>query len=82
MGEKEAKKYLEYAEMAMQDRDYEDAKKNILKSLNYKVTEKAYQILDQCNAKIQEGGKRSHKNSNAREAPPPEAEEEVGECER
>eukprot|EP00826_Nyctotherus_ovalis_P064524 TRINITY_DN9466_c0_g8_i1.p1 TRINITY_DN9466_c0_g8~~TRINITY_DN9466_c0_g8_i1.p1 ORF type:complete len:384 (+),score=140.73 TRINITY_DN9466_c0_g8_i1:205-1356(+) len=79
MGEKEAKKYLDHAEMAMQDRDYEDAKKNILKSLNYKVTEKAYQMLDQCNAKILDGGKRSHKNSNAREAPPPDAEQEASE---
>lgn len=77
MGESEAKKYLEYAEMAMQDRDYEDAEKNILASLKYQVSEKAYQMLEQCKKKIQETGKRSHKNSNAREPPPPAPEQTV-----
>lgn len=77
MAENEAKKYLDYAKMAMQDRDYEDAEKNILKSLKYQVSEKAYQLLEQCRQKIQETGKRSHKNSNAREPPPPSSEQTV-----
>jgi len=76
MGEKEAKKYLEYAEMAIQDRDYEDAKKNILKSLNYHVSEKAYQILEQCNKLIEGGGKPPHKKSNAGESSTQQKDEE------
>lgn len=77
MSEKESEKYLNYAEMAIQDRDYEDAKKNILKSLNYKITEKAYKMLDLCNSKLKGQGKRSHKNSNAREPSIPNPEPQV-----
>ena len=54
MTEKEAEKYLGTAELAMQDKDYEDAKKYILKSLNLKTTEKGYKMLNACEAKLKE----------------------------
>ncbi len=52
MADKEANKYLSYAEMAIQDKDYADAKKNILMSLNLKTTEKGYKLLAVCEAKL------------------------------
>ncbi len=69
MADKDAEKYLNYAQLAMQDRDYEDAKKNILKSLKLKTTEKGYKLLVECEAKIKAGGVRSRGNSNAHEPP-------------
>jgi len=67
MAESEAEKCLKYAELAMQDKDYEDAKKSILKSLKLKTTEKGYKLLAECEAKINSGHVKDRKNSNARQ---------------
>ena len=67
MADKEAEKYLNYARLAIQDRDFEDAKKNILKSLKLKPTEKGYKLLSECEAKLKGEGEKDRKNSNAKE---------------
>eukprot|EP00830_Metopus_es_P022102 TRINITY_DN960_c0_g1_i1.p1 TRINITY_DN960_c0_g1~~TRINITY_DN960_c0_g1_i1.p1 ORF type:complete len:449 (+),score=121.18 TRINITY_DN960_c0_g1_i1:97-1347(+) len=69
MTDKEAEKYLKTAVEAMQDKDYEDAKKLILKSLKLKTQEKGYKLLAECEAKLAaEGVKKTKENNESEDA--------------
>ena len=59
MADKDAEKYFNYAELAMQDKDYADARKYILMSLNLKISQKGYKLLADCDAKLQKAGNKS-----------------------
>ena len=63
MADNSAEKYLGYAELAIQDKDYEDAKNYILMSLKYKAAERGYKMLAEVEAKIAGSPKRSRGNN-------------------